>query len=128
MSAGDGAFDLDEKSFNLESVDIVDDDDVAGVHNELTCEDRVGVEVSLGSLHPTPIDAEKKKEFERTRDEILSAVPDEVKSKFGGIYFSSFGKMVGPVLVLNPYKVEPGPLRNQWITMFHNVSSSAWIL
>ena len=104
MSSKEGAMDLDETSFNLESVDIVEDD--VAVHNHLICEDQVGVEVSvevgMASLHPPPIDEEKKKEFERNRDQILSGVPEEVKSKFGEIYFSSFGKTVGPVLIMNP--------------------------
>ena len=128
MSADDDAVDLDERSFNLDSVDIVDDD-VVGVHNELICEDRVGVDVKVevnvdgNNIPPPPIDKEKKKEFDRQRDEILSCVPEEVKSRFGEIYFSTFGKFVGPVLILNPYKVEPGPLRNQWLSMFRNVST-----
>ena len=128
MSADDAAVDLDERSFNLDSVDIVDDD-VVGVHNELICEDRVGVDVKVevnvdgNNIPPPPIDKEKKKEFDRQRDEILSCVPEEVKSRFGEIYFSTFGKFVGPVLILNPYKVEPGPLRNQWLSMFRNVST-----
>lgn len=127
MSAGGGAMDLDETSFDLDNVEI--EDDVA-VHNELVCEDHVGVdvEVSMDSLPPPPVDEEKKKEFERKRDEILSGVPEEVKSKFGEIYFSSFGKIVGPVLIMSPYMVEPGPLRDQWLSMYHNVSNCQDIL
>eukprot|EP00531_Pseudo-nitzschia_arenysensis_P006158 CAMPEP_0116125096 /NCGR_PEP_ID=MMETSP0329-20121206/5629_1 /TAXON_ID=697910 /ORGANISM="Pseudo-nitzschia arenysensis, Strain B593" /LENGTH=848 /DNA_ID=CAMNT_0003619115 /DNA_START=184 /DNA_END=2726 /DNA_ORIENTATION=- len=111
-------FDLDETSFNL---DDIGDDDV-----DVFSEDRVEVpvEVNVDSLPPPPIDEEKKKEFERKRDEILACVPEEIKAKFGGIYFSSFGKFVGPVLIMNPYKVEPGPLRNQWLTMFRNCQKS----
>lgn len=114
--------DLDETSFDLDNVEI--EDDVA-VHDDLVREDHVGVdfEVSLDSLPPPPVDEEKKKEFERKRDEILSGVPEEVKSKFGEIYFSSFGKIVGPALIMSPYMVEPGPLRDQWLSMYHNVSN-----
>ncbi len=123
MSAGDGAMDLDETSFDLDNVDI-EEDDVA-VHNELVGEDPVGLDVEVGidSLPFPAIDEEKKKEFERKRDEILSGVPEHVKSKFGEIYFSSFGKMVGPVLIMSPYMVEPGPLRDQWLSMYRNVSN-----
>lgn len=122
MSAGGGAMDLDETSFDLDNVDI-EEDDVA-VHNELVCEDHVGVDVEVGmdSLSPPPIDEKKKKEFERKRDEILSGVPEEVKSKFGEICFASFGKLVGPALIMSPYMVEPGPLRDQWLDMYQNVS------
>ena len=125
--SGDGdPVDLDERSFNLDSVEM-EDDDVA-VHNALISEDRVGVDVNLevdtNNLPPASVVDEKKKEkFERERDEILSGVPAEVKARFGGMYFATFGKLVGPVLVMNPYSVEPGPLRDQWITMFHNVST-----
>ncbi len=111
-------WDLDETSFNL---DDIGDDDIDVLHEDRV---EVAVEVNMDSLPPPPIDEEKKKEFERKRDEILSCVPEEVKARFGQIYFSSFGKFVGPVLIMNPYKVEPGPLRNQWITMFRNVSTS----
>jgi len=129
MSGGGDAFDLDETSFNLESVEMVEDD--VDVHNELISDDRVGVDVNVevgidsnsGNINHLPlpiIDEEKKKAFESRRDEVLSRVPEEVKSRFGEIYFSNFGKFVGPVLVMNPYKVEPGPLREQWLTMFRN--------
>lgn len=129
MSADGNAVDLDARSFNLESVEIVDDD--VDVSNELICEDRVGVDVNVEvnidgdrndvDVAPLPhIDEEKKRDFERRRDEILSCVPAEVKARFGEIYFSTFGKFVGPVLIMNPYKVEPGPLRDQWLTMFRN--------
>jgi hypothetical protein len=131
MSGIGDDFDLDETSFNLESVEMVEDD--VDVHNELVSDDRVGVDVNVevgidsnsSNNHlPLPtIDEEKKKQFESRRDEILSCVPEEVKSRFGEIYFSNFGKFVGPVLVMNPYKVEPGPLREQWMTMFRNVST-----
>jgi len=65
------------------------------------------------------IEKERKKEFERQKEEILSQVPPEVKARFGEIYFSTFGKFIGPVLVMDPYKVEPGPIRDQWVEMFH---------
>ena len=124
MSAGDDnldAVDLDETSFNLDNVDMIDDE-VVDVH------DHVGVDVDVGTEHELPereaeIDEEKKKAFEKKREEILSAVPQSVKERFGKIYFSTFGKFIGPVLIMNPYKVDPkGALRKQWMGMFHNVS------
>ena len=121
MSA-DAADDWDEMSFKLESVDeMVDDMKDVHVHNELI----VNVDIdnsSVGGGISPPIDKEKKKKFERKRDEILSCVPAEVKARFGEIYFATFGKFVGPVLIMNPYHVEPGPLRDHWFTMFRNVS------
>ena len=112
------AVDLDERSFNLESVELGDDD--IDAQNGLIGEDRVGVDVGV-EAEPL-VDEERKKEFERQKDEILSHVPAEVKARFGEIYFSTFGKFTGPALVMDPYRVEPGPLRDQWIAMFHNVS------
>ena len=131
MSGDSDAVDLDARSFNLDSVEI--EDDGVDVQNDLICEDRVGVDVNvevnidahrshIDNLSLPRVDEQKKKEFERRRDEILSCVPEEVKARFGEIYFSTFGKFVGPVLIMNPYKVAPGLLRDQWLTMFHNVS------
>ena len=70
------------------------------------------------------VDNKKKKEFERKRAEILSCVPDGTKARFGEIHFCKFGGYTGPVLVMDPYRVEPGPLRNSWITMYQTVSGS----
>ena len=125
----DDAVDLDERSFNLEMVDEmvgVDDIKDVDVHSELICENHVNVDIdidssSVGGIAPQ-IDEEKKKEYERKREEVLSCVPAEVKARFGEIYFSTFGKFVGPVLIMNPYHVEPGPLRDRWLTMSRNVS------
>lgn len=112
MSAN--AADLDDISFNMESVDEM----VGEIEdNELICEN---VDSGVNVSHP--VDEEKKKEFERNRDDILSRVPDKVKARFGEIYFSTFGKFTGPVLVMNPYSVAPGLLRENWFTMFNNVS------
>eukprot|EP00536_Pseudo-nitzschia_multiseries_P001991 jgi/Psemu1/317764/estExt_fgenesh1_pm.C_260032 len=142
--------DLDAASFNLEMIEdeVVNDEVNDVVHNKLICDDRVvGTHVSIkfnmvddGQDHghsqnhhadetdtvpvPVQINEKKKRAFERRRDEILSGVPEEVKARFGKIYFSTFGKFVGPVLIMNPFKVEPGLLRDQWIHMFHNCQKS----
>jgi len=133
MSAeADDAVDLDATSFNLENVDIIDEVDV---HSKLICDDRVGVDVNVDVNAANDvsngkesvlveIDEEKKKAFEKRRDKILRGVPEEVKARFGKIYFSTFGKFVGPVLIMNPFNVEPGLLRDQWIHMFHNCQKS----
>ncbi|MGK3738461.1 MAG: hypothetical protein ACI90V_005308 [Bacillariaceae sp.] len=118
MSATDTAPapDLDEISFNMESVDEMVGD-IEG--NELICEN----EVSTGVVNdPYPVDEKRKKEFERNRDDILSRVPAKAKKRFGEICFGSFAKFTGPVLVMSPYSVAPGPLRDNWLEMFKNVS------
>lgn len=71
---------------------------------------------------------EKKAEFERERDEVLNDVPQSAKERFGGVYFSRFGGYYGPVLVMNPYRVAPGPVRNEWLEMFHKVSASSQLI
>jgi hypothetical protein len=71
---------------------------------------------------------EKKVEFERQRDEIMDDVPQSAKDRFGSIYFSRFGGYIGPVLVVNPYRVAPGPVRNTWLEMFHKVSTSSQLI
>ena len=68
------------------------------------------------------IDSKKKKEFDEKREEVLSDIPRDVYKRFGAIRFASFSKFVGPVLILSPYSVAPGVLRDDWSNMFHNVS------
>lgn len=141
MSADDDgdAVDLDATPFSLDNVEIMDDE--VDVHNKLICEDCVDVNVDVdvnvnanncssnknnnsNETVVVQIDEEKKKVFEKKRDKILSGVPEEVKERFGKIYFSTFGKFLGPVLIMNPFKVEPGLLRDQWIAMFRNCQKS----
>jgi hypothetical protein len=62
-----------------------------------------------------------KKEFEEERDQILNSIPESYKSMFGQIGFVNWGKLPYPVLILNPYNIPPGPVRNQWISMFKKV-------
>lgn len=61
--------------------------------------------------------------FEKERDEILSEIPESIKARFGQVYFSKWSGNTIPVLVLNPFHVPPGPVRDTWYTMFEKVSS-----
>ena len=121
MSATDAntgpAPDLDEISFNMDSVD----DMVGEIEgNDLTCENEASVSGVVND--PYPVDEKIKKEFERNREDIISRVPGKAKERFGEICFGSFAKFTGPVLVMSPYSVAPGPLRDNWLEMFKNVS------
>jgi hypothetical protein len=107
--------DLDELSFNMESVDEMVGE-IEG--NDLICENEVSGVVN----DPYPVDEKRKKEFEINREDIISRVPGKAKKRFGEICFGSFAKFTGPVLVMSPYSVAPGPLRDNWLEMFKNVS------
>jgi hypothetical protein len=70
------------------------------------------------------IDEEKKRLFEEKKEEIMRTVPKAVKKRFGEIVFATFGSFIGPVLILDPYRISPGPVRNQWLKMYQKVSQS----
>ena len=78
------------------------------------------------TIKEEPLDtrlAAKKRLFEEARDEILVGVPDDVKARFGQIYFSKWGKFNLPVLVMSPYSVPPGEVRDTWLKMYYKTSS-----
>ena len=65
-----------------------------------------------------------KEEFEKTKKEVLDSLPDEVKSKFGQQYFSKWAKSHLPCLVLSPYSVPPGSVRDMWFDMYEKVCAT----
>jgi hypothetical protein len=68
------------------------------------------------------VDPVQKRIFDEQREQIMGAVPNAVKGRFGNIMYSTFGSYVGPVLILDPYNVGPGPVRDQWFRMYETVS------
>ena len=64
----------------------------------------------------------QKRIFEREREKIESEIPEHVTEKFGRIFFSKWSGDVFPVLVLNPFSIPPGLVRDTWSTMFEKVS------
>jgi hypothetical protein len=58
---------------------------------------------------------------DKDRD-MLEQVPDCVKDRFGHIYFTKWGKgrqsRYLPVLVVNPFDIPPGEVRQEWIDKF----------
>jgi len=72
-----------------------------------------------GAIH------DAKKEFEKLKAETLSAIPETYKSMFGQIGFTKWKKEMIPVLILSPFDVSPGPVRDGWLQMFERVSSVA---
>lgn len=61
---------------------------------------------------------EDRRKFEEARDLILADVPESVKDRFGEICFAKWGREVLPVLVLSPYSVPPGGVRDKWLAMY----------
>jgi len=61
-----------------------------------------------------------KKKFEQHRDDVLAHIPRHVKEGFREIGFLKFGKTFFPVLQLSPFDVEPGKVRDLWMTMFEH--------
>jgi hypothetical protein len=65
---------------------------------------------------------EVKADFEARKNDILEQVPDEVKGRFRQLGFAKWSKSYLPILILSPFDVPPGPVRQQWMKMFENVS------
>jgi hypothetical protein len=63
----------------------------------------------------------RKAAFEKLRDDVLNDVPEQVKEKYGQIGFSKWGKVFIPVLIMNPFHVPPGPVRETWFDMYEKV-------
>jgi len=62
-----------------------------------------------------------KERFEREKESILADIPDEVKARFGQLYFAPWNKKHLPCLVLSPFSVGTG-VRNEWSRMVEKVS------
>ncbi|CAJ1961073.1 unnamed protein product [Cylindrotheca closterium] len=69
----------------------------------------------------TPRQLQMKEKFEKRKQEVLDSLPGEVKSKFGQQFFAKWAKSPLPVLVLSPYNVPPGPVRDMWFDMYEKV-------
>jgi hypothetical protein len=67
-----------------------------------------------------------KKNFDQERDEILSSVPESLKSLFGQVGFAKWGKTSLPVLARSPYDVSPGAVRKIWFEMYEKVSTNTY--
>lgn len=76
----------------------------------------------------TSFEFKTKEEFEAYRDDIISQIPKSVRKRFRHGGFSKWGKDWLPVIELGPFDVEPGPVRDMWMDMFHNVSVTSAVL
>lgn len=58
-----------------------------------------------------------------SRHQILSAIPESVKSRFRELGFAQWGKnMFFPVIELSPYDIPLDDVREEWMTKFERVS------
>eukprot|EP01083_Nonionella_stella_P233662 823035_1 len=62
--------------------------------------------------------------FEKDRKDILQQIPEKSKREFRTLGFAKWGKDFLPVMVLGPYDVGPGGVRDQWMQMFENTIKS----
>ena len=65
----------------------------------------------------------RKEKFEQRKQDILDQMPDQVKERFGHVYFGKWGKSFLPCLVMNPFHIEPGNVRNTFYDMFEKCKS-----
>ena len=63
----------------------------------------------------------RKAEFDEARDSVLDEVPENMKQKYGQIRFLKRSKEKLPVLVMSPFTVPPGDVREKWFRMYERV-------
>jgi hypothetical protein len=63
--------------------------------------------------------------FEENRDATLLQLPDRVKRMFGQIGFAKWCRAFVPALVVSPYDVPPGAVRDEWLDAFEKVRAAS---
>ena len=96
--------------------------DAADEVEELDSTQMDGQEDELMLEEATSFEFNTKEEFEAYRDDVISQIPKSIRKRFRQGGFSKWGKDWLPVIELGPFDVEPGPVRDMWMDMFHNVS------
>lgn len=69
-----------------------------------------------------------RKELEAEKDRIYHTVPHSIQNMWGQCGFAKWGKGFLPALSLDPYKVPPGPARQQWMDMFEKVRNGPCLI
>jgi hypothetical protein len=64
---------------------------------------------------------EAEADFEQSRDDFLSKIPKYYKAMFGKIRFTKWKKGMTPVLIMHPFNVPPGEVRNMRLRMYEKV-------
>jgi len=62
-----------------------------------------------------------RQEFENKKTEVLASLPAKAKDLFGQVGFAKFGKQTYGVLVLSPFDVPPGQVREGWYEVYDKV-------
>jgi hypothetical protein len=103
---------------------VVEEEDVDQVDKTETIEKEVGTAVeSNADLQNYSDNALARKNiFDKDKINLLNSIPDDVKARFGQIYFTKWGTKVLPCLVLSPFSVPPGPVRLMFYKMYEKVS------
>jgi hypothetical protein len=70
---------------------------------------------------------ETREQFHKIKAKVLSMTPQHLKDMFGQVCFARFGKAWWLVLVLVPYNVPPGSVRNQWTEQFERVRNIVYL-
>jgi len=68
--------------------------------------------------------AAARKEFEKEVAAVMAQVPKRNQELFQQVGFGKWGKGFLPAMVVSPYSVPPGDIRDQWMKMYQNVRSS----
>mmetsp|Transcript_23310 Transcript_23310/g.33912 ORF Transcript_23310/g.33912 Transcript_23310/m.33912 type:complete len:317 (-) Transcript_23310:652-1602(-) len=108
------------KSKRRSKGDFDDDDEIHASADHQQSDDNAPTKGKRKAAHQSADYYKAKKEFERHRDDILAHIPKNVKEGFREIGFTKWGKTFLPVIQLSPFDVEPGKVRDQWMTMFEN--------
>ncbi len=117
--------------YDFETLDFVPNHDQHGAKQKDVEDERGNENESERESSPTvqnDIEVLDEKErpkalFEEERAKVLEQIPDECKKEFRTLGFGKWSKHYLPVMVLGPYDVPPGPLRDQWMKNFDKVRS-----
>ncbi len=67
---------------------------------------------------------EDAKIFEKEKENVLSSLPAEITEDFRKVCFAKWNGKYFCVLQLSPYDLPPGDVRNQWMSMYKDVSKN----
>lgn len=77
------------------------------------------------SAASTPQLSEAQLEFENEKKKILQSLPEDYTSWFKVVGFAKWKSKYLPAMVVSPYDVAPGRVRDQWMAMYNKVRPRA---
>jgi hypothetical protein len=66
--------------------------------------------------------ADAKADHEALKRRVFASLTDKYKNTFNEIGYAKWGKEELPALVVSPFDVPPGVVRDQWMQAYDNVS------